>query len=268
MIGRVLILMLLLGCGRAASKLAEGSDSLTLVQQKGDSIVSMLDDSIYKARCDTLTFKALLSAYVPQDLSAFEHEGKWERSPSPCYPNDSASSISRDSIMSVMHHTWSVKDAEMADRLVNYGKLHNWTMGEGPVSITSALILAPDILPLRKRLTLSDAISVSNINEILTGFNGHLLASYLWYVSRITGSLNAVEMEALHRLVAASPDDPMYVALMQRHTSGDYSAVLNILLTYPGFDMAIIKNTDGVFGWGSAPASVYYLTVLSIIEGR
>jgi hypothetical protein len=123
-----------------------------------------------------------------------------------------------------------------------------------------------DILHLKDSDTLQLSWVSEKLDDILSGFNGHLLASYLWYVGRTRGSLSPVEVSALHRLIDASPTDPMYIALHQRFTDGNQDKALRLLLDAPEFNDRL--DMDGVFGWGSAPAKVYYIIVFSIIGGK
>ena len=76
------------------------------------------------------------------------------------------------------------------------------------------------------------------------------------------------DMEALKQLNLASPDDPMYSSLYHRFTDGDQSHALDILLNNAAFPGDVLPMDTGVFDWGSAPASVYYLVTLTIIEGK
>ena len=263
---RIIIpLFLLEACGHSQHE-TNSSDLFTLAKAKGADIYNNIDESIYKERCDKLTFKGMLSAYLPQDISGMENNGQWQRDTMPCYPGNSVSSISLDGILGVLHHIVSTKDMSMLNRLIAYGESHNWIMGQGPTGYTNMYILIPFVYSLRKQMQLIDIAIQSQ--EILAGFQGHLLADYIWLTLEKDGEINSLELDLLKQLVNASEGDPMYQALLHRVTDGNQDVALNILLSDPTFDKDKVMKNDNAFGWGSEPAPVAYLVALSIIEGR
>jgi hypothetical protein len=263
--------MFLMACGSKSEKKTEPSDILDIVKQKGEMYCSQLNEQVYKERCDKLTFKALVAPGCPQDISVHENDGRWERDVEPCYPEFSKSSISRDSLLSVLHYIWTTRDKPMINRLVDYGKKHNWIMGDGPKEYTDATILVPMILFIKDKLhdsSLSVIDYLPTTEGIAHSFNGHLLASYIWLQARVRGSINDVEAGMLDKLWQASSQDPMYTALMHRIFDGNQTETLMLLLKRPEFPDNVLPSETGVFDWGSAPSSVYYLISLAIVEGK
>jgi hypothetical protein len=258
----ILIVALLCSCSHEQHK-TKPTSLLQRAEEKGERIYAHITDDIYIQRCDKLTFKALLSVYREQNVSGFEHPaGVWHRDNSDCYPEFSRSSISFDGILSVLHHAVSTNDLSLLDRLINYGNDVEWILGEGPREYTDMHLLVPMIFNLRYNV-----LTLSSVEDALSGFRGHLLASYIWLSLRTDGKLNDLELQALKELVDASPDDPMYVSLLHRATDGEQKEALETLLSHVDFEEEGIYGRDGVFGWGSAPASVYYLITLAIIKG-
>ena len=259
------ILAFLLACSHPSK--GYDSDRLKDAQTKGASYYATINESIY-TRCDKLAFKPYLTVagYI-QDLSGFEDNGKWSRdikSNPPCYPTESKGSISFDGMIAVLHHIWTTQDRAMLDRLITYGNSVNWVIGEG--AFANQIIILPLATQMRYKLENKKQIESSR-QDILKGFRGHLLASYIWLQGRMNGAINTLENEALKSLFDASPDDPMYLALHARYNGGDQARALDILLTSQNFPAAGTKEV-GIYNWGSSPAPVYYLITLSIIERR
>ena len=265
----IITISLLCSCG-TKQKQSQPSSALDQAHSKGEFYISKITDDIYKERCDKLTFKSLYgtAAYILEgievDLSALDDNGKWNRDSAPCYPKDSVSGISFDGLVGVLHYILAHKDSKMLDQLISYGDSHGWIMGDGPKEYTNAYVLIPMIYNMKTHISLVD----SPITDILKGFKGHLLADYLWLEAEKDGSLGDADMEALKQLNLASPDDPMYSSLYHRFTDGDQSHALDILLNNAAFPGDVLPMDTGVFDWGSAPASVYYLVTLTIIEGK
>ena len=265
----VITTLLLCSCG-TKQKQSQPSSALDQAQAKGEFYISKITDDIYKERCDKLTFKSLYAAAayslkgIEVDLSALEDNGKWNRDVAPCYPDNSKSEISFDGMVGVLHYILAHKDDNMLGRLITYGNEHSWIMGEGPKEYTNIYVLTPMIFNLRSHMSLVD----NPVTDILKGFKGHLLVDYLWLEAEKDGTLGAADMETLRQLKAASPDDPMYSALYHRFTDGDQTEALDILLNNAAFPNSSLPMETGVFNWGSAPASVYYLVTLAIIEGK
>ena len=245
-----------------------------------------ITDQVFPERCDKLTFLALVSASgVKQDLSPYEKEsGRFERDVNPCYPNDSVSQISRDAYLSILHHIWTYKDHAMLDRIISYGKAHDWIMGEGPTGYTDISLLAPTInkmdqifhdqnIPGDKDNPSTPALafqlqSDSTIQHTLAGFQGHLLANYVWLQGRIKGGIDSSELLALKALVLAAPKNPLYNALYHRFTDGKQSLAIGTLSDHKTFPADRVPLDTGVFGWGSAPSMVYFLEVMAVLEGK
>lgn len=267
------IMALFLGCGHK-SKTENPPGLIEQARSKAASYAQALDESYY-VRCDTLAFRPYLTvAGYPQDLSGFEIDGKWSRDITahpPCYPKESSGSISFDGMIAVLHHIWSTKDRSTLDRLIAYGNAHGWRIGEGEYA--NQRLLAPIVLEMKLKLSNLKKVGpdtpAGGLESIdaLKGFRGHLLATYVWLQGRMNGAINDLENQALKALLAASPDDPMYLSLFHRFNGADQDQALDILLDEAKFPVTISRET-GVFGWGSSPSSVYYLMTLAIIEGK
>jgi hypothetical protein len=257
------------GCGHKDSQ--ETSNPLDSVRNKGNFYLQNITEDIYKERCDKLTFKALLSVVVPQNVANLEvAAGKWVRDVPDCYPSESASEVSNEGIISVMHHILTTKDCAAANRLLNYGKNNDWIMGEGDTANTDALVLSPFIKQLRDKVCGQGLALTENndLDSVLKGYRGHILASFIWLRGRMNEGINNLEKNSLAKLVDASPGDPMYLALKARYNDGDQTQAIDILMNSEEFPGDSIPMQTGVFGWGSCPSMAYFLYVQAILEGK
>ena len=258
-------------CGSKSEKKTKPSPISQAASDKGEFYCSKLTDAVFKERCDKITFKAMVAANCPQDLSGFEKDGRWERDEVQCYPDNSKSSISRDGMISVLHYVWTTKDAKLLQRLINYGEAHDWIMGDGPRDLTDATILTPMIYFIQGKLKNDSTALLDYLpttEDIAQSFKGHVIANYIWLQARVRGNINAVEAAILNKLWEASMEDPMYTALMHRFVDGNQADTFSLLLNRPEFPNDSLPTETGVFDWGSAPASVYYLISLAIAEGK
>ena len=272
---KYLLLFLMLFGSESCGKHKDKTNNQTTVmfeqlRDKGEVYKKSVTDAVFLKRCDKLAFKPYLTvAGITQDLSPFEQNGKWNRDVSPCYPDSSSGSISFDGMIAVFHHILTTKDTAMLNRFIDYAEKHDWVVGEGEYA--NQLVLAPIAYQLKKVIsgqTLTDIeIQMSTMTDVLTGFRGHLLASYLYLQGRMKGNLNDIELHAMQRLWEANMQDPMYVSLWHRYYDGNQNEAALLLLNRPEFPDTI-PMTDGSFGWGSSPTSVYFLLSLAIIEGK
>jgi len=241
---------------------------MTNLRAKAEFYKSKISDEVFTKRCDKLAFKPYLSnSGLVQDLSGFEDNGRWSRDVEPCYPEFSGGTISFDGLVAVMHHIWTTKDEAMLDRFIVYSESHAWIVGEG--TFADQTIMSPLSYQMKAEFVKSRNLNTTqDITNMLKGFRGHLLASLIWLEGRMNGSLNELEMTLLTQLYQVGPDDPMYVGLYHRFTDGDQTKTIEILLKSSVFPNDHLPMEDGVFGWGSSPASIYYLICIDVIEGR
>ena len=222
-------------------------------------------------RCDRATFYTHAAAVgISANVSSLEYPaGHLNRDSSPCYPTDSATEASREMYVGWLQAIWTDKDGQSLDRLISYGNANNWIMGEGNKSINDISVLVPIILIMQEKLKtpLEVTTTVPDIDETLSGFQGHILASYLWLWFRVNGDMGPVGHEAINALYGSNNSDPMYSALQHRATDGNYSETYAQLNSATIFPPNTITHTTGSFNWGSCPDWLYYLLVNGIITG-
>lgn len=219
-------------------------------------------------RCDNATFQLHAASVGKQDVTPADFEaypnGHLRRDKSPCYPNESDTSGSVEMYIGWLHWIWTNKNADQAlDRLIAYGENHGWDVGDGDSVNISQLV--PMIYLMKSKLK-GASLTESNLGDTLSGFRGHILASYLWLWLRVEGKIGPAGKEAIHQLYEASSGDPMYIALWQRVNNGDFSDVYSIMDDRSIFPEQPNHET-AAFGWGSCPDWLYFLMVDGIIRG-
>lgn len=285
-----LLLALIISCGRR-HKEEETVNPFDELKAKRTTYINLLkqnEDSIYPARCDKLTFKALVSAFsYQQDLSGHEYpSGKLNRDVQACYNvdldgdgfSDSRSSISPDPIISMLHYWFSYGDEAQLTRFINYSEKHFFTVGEGPKEYTNIAFLMPILYKLQNALSNRSDLNLmvgvgeedeSFYDKYFTGYRSQLIANYIFLQGRMEKALTETEMLMLEKLYEENRNSPIIVALYHRFTDGEQGEVIDILSDpnlYPSDRLPDID--DGELGWGESPRLVHFLVAMAIIEGK
>ena len=257
----LLLIFLLLACG---------GTSKTSDVQTSDSRAALylMSKDVGIPSCDFATFATIAASLgvSPEAISGLiKVPGRIERYYSPCYPGLSSSEASREMYIGWLHLIWKNRDSTTLSQLIEYGNRNNWVFGEGDQSLTNMSPLVPIIERMQDSFQISDLST--QIDSVLSGFRGHVVADYIWLVGRVTGKIGPLELVTLKALVEASPGDPFYQALLHRFTDGDQTAALTALSNTQIFPIDKIPVTES-FGWGSCPDWLYYLIARGVIEGE
>jgi hypothetical protein len=208
-------------------------------------------------------------------LSPFEQNGRWNRDVLPCYPDDlngdgkpdSASTVSRDSYIMLLHHWLSYGDKDAVNRAVQYASDNNYTVGDGPWDYVNISPLMLFMWDLQDRMNGADnKIELVDFDAQFQGFRGYLMAMTIWYLARFNGEVGTWGMMGLEKLVKEEPENPLFNALLNRYTTGDQSKVIDFI--NKTFDPNVVPTGDGDFGWGSCPNAIYMILLTSILEGK
>jgi hypothetical protein len=262
----LLFILILIGCGHHKSH--NTKSPFEKIQENRDFIVSQIDDSVFKHRCDKLTFFSLYSAFgIRQDLSHFIYDDMIHRDTTRCYPEESRSEVSLDPILMMLHHIVSYGDTALLNEIIRIGSKRGWIMADGPEEYTNIFFLISTIYKLKSQYSLVDARSdISSVVDILSGYRGHIAAMYIYLQGRIYGELNEIEYQTMKQIFDSNPENPLYSAIYYRFTNGDQSYTINLLNKY--FSYGIFPVGISETGWGSCPSSVLYITTVAIMEGR
>lgn len=152
------------------------------------------------SQCDGSGFTALchLSGLCPTPPSAAESQtepGRWYRDADHiCYPTASASDISKDMLLMIIFDLYVSQDLAALVRMQEYGKKHNWIMGD-PITAIGRVYMTP---PLQNTLAASiNKLQGKPIGPITTDFSLGLKESSDFLAN--TGS--AAHLDVLHVLL-------------------------------------------------------------------
>lgn len=214
-------------------------DKVRLYQSLGPSVQDA-DGFIDFEHCDSLLFSGLYGVGGGQVniAAARNSEGAWQRrslNQPPCYPQGSASSISRDMFMGLLWYMWEYRRLDLAEDLFAYGEAHDWIMGKGDVSrIYFTPGLQATLAEMIFRMGGKDRPSYRSIPQAYsknTGFAAHLDVLHLVLRAEMVGSLEAKGVELLKFNYDRAPQNALFSYAWHRYSDGDqsqtYSALLN-----------------------------------------
>ena len=217
--------------------------------------------ALFPDRCDRITFLSLASSILGDKWNLKDHEwssGEWHRSTSACYPDSSRSEISYDGLIGILNFAWSANDKAMVDRLVKYGEMNSWVMGEGPREytylpqlkiITSDMITHFSMLEMRPSYSLSEGTH----NEHLLGLTG-------WLKLKYAGYLETQDLLVLKNL----KQNPFLKALLARVDNGDQTEAIEYLSKFP----KVLPLKVGHENWGGCSQWLYFFLVKGILDGQ
>jgi len=239
-------------------------------KQKRDYYVKTLDD-VYSVvdRCDGSTFVGLWDAYG-KNIEIYEHEypeaGKWNRDVETCYPEDSRSAISTESLLGILHALWARGDKNAIKDIQDYGRANGWVMGEGPKEYTNLYHLSFLIEWMLDEIRLNSMIDYDPW-DVVSGYRANVIADYITLKGDVTGSINALELDAIEVMKDNVPQSPIYQALWHKYTDGDQAVALGILGNDDIFPPnRLPEKSLNLFDWGNAPAVILYIFAFGIIE--
>jgi len=249
-------------------------------------------------RCDSLTFAGHWNCAVPEDrrVDLEKHEytmdgdrkisetGQMNRHTKPCYGvdlngdgrPDSRSGISAEGIIGTGVSSTCTGNGALVSRVLAYGDLNDWVMGDGPTEYTKLWFLAPLMYETGAILDEESKPASKNEDAIvdywpqIKGYRGNVIGYHIDWHRRVHGKILVHHREALDALVESVPDSPIYQALSSRFEGGsdsDLMALLNDDERFPPDRCP--EDSDNLFSWGEgSPACVLYLYTLSIARDR
>ena len=266
----ILLVLFIAGCSKGHADDTTGSSlaDINLVYLAGG-------DASLAPACDFATFATHAAALGnhPEYVTALEaSSGVLIRNPkTTCYPMDSAATISREGYIGWLHYIWSTKDAAALDRIKTYGDANSWIFGEGSPEMVDMTPLRPIIALMQSKMSLMAVGTVSDITEqlqgTLSGFRGHVLASYLWLWGRVAGQMGVAGRAAITQIYDSNKNDPIYAALYARWVGVDFDSAEALLKDTTHFPTDVAPITLSSFGWGSCPDFLTFLISYAIITG-
>lgn len=221
---------------------------LNLTPSKQDAHGFILSDE-----CDSTLFTGLLGTLKEFDVDLTKAQnqdtGQWFRRPTtgvdPCYPDHSKSSISKDMFVGILWYAWKTNNLSILRGIWQYGKSHDWYMGQGDISrvyfvpaLQSTLAkmiyaLGGEDHPIRVlNFSVSDITGLENLAEYgrPVGFAAHLEVLMVTLLAEVEGGLRDGSLEILKYHAERQPKNALFLYAYIKYTTGDYTEAINILL--------------------------------------
>lgn len=199
--------------------------------------------------CDGLLFNSLyaVSGGTPDISLAERKPGKWERTPDNVAFGCS-SDISKDMMRGLLQWMHDTKQLDAAERMIRYGVVHNWFMGEGPIGeVFMTPTLAADLYEVRFRLGGADSqdrFFPQDYPHGLKGFPAHLQVLGIFLRGQMTGAIPDEAKQILKEQAERVPRNGLFQAVYHRYLDGDQTVAINLLLDPKLFPNDHLPTTD------------------------
>lgn len=198
------------------------------------------------------------------DLSVFEstvEPGQWYRNPAKdCFIPDqimseaqvSDSTIDNNMYIGLALYLVHKKDAEALRRTIEYGKAHDWIVGEAKDNET---LQSQCVIPPGTQGLLTDSfnyagsvltdVSPTDNNPIgtHTDDSAHLDVLTILLSGKVHKHINDTELEVLKDQVKRQPNNALFQAVKARFLDGDYSKATALLLDESHFPETKLPNS-------------------------
>lgn len=241
-----LICLFTLSCGGKKEDLKPTTTDTTKLEEKY-AVYRDLAASYTKATsgfvtdsCDSLLFTGLYYA-VDKSVAitnAKDSVGKWHRRDlalPECYPDESASEISKDMYIGLLWGIWANRDLELLRGIIEYGDANDWRMGDGDPSRTvMSPALVSTVYLMSEAMGDDDPRSATGfpilINNDLTGFQAHLQVLHIALRGEMAKAVTEDQLEALKVQAERQPKNALFNAFYDRYNLGDQSKAIASLM--------------------------------------
>ena len=181
--------------------------------------------------CDSLLFTSLLGC-IPEvkiniDAAFDAKTGMWQRRPTncPCYPEHSASTISRDQLLGLAWYAYYNKRLDISESVIKYALKNKLVMGEGELSRT---LMTPSLLStycyISYRLGGPNRWWLRWIPDIESkhteGYQAHLTVLHILLRNELTGKQKNTKILQYH--ADRQPLNPLFlIAINDKDTARD-----------------------------------------------
>lgn len=254
----VLVIFFVVACGGEKNSAQRTVDTFPdLIARKESYLkqVKKVQDKhgwIETKECDALLFTGMLMATgVDVDiLAARDMEGKWYRRPdkdcSKFFFRSSliSSSISRDMLIGLMWGAWMNGRVQILRDLYDYGKEHNWKMGDGS---PDTVYLTPNFINTLRILIGKD----DNIPEVwvdpMKDHQRHVVALNIILRGEAEGNIRD-QLALLRKFKNTEPKNALFQYGYHRFTDGNQSRAISLLRDFPD-KLPTNKNWCGRWKW-------------------
>lgn len=255
----LLVLLLVVSCSTGKEHASRPSTSISEQLVGRVELYRSLSPAVpgtwaYPESCDGLLFSALTAVAQGESIdidTAQGEPGQWFRNPGKeCYPDSSASDISRDMILGLMIYAVHFDRLDILEGLWTYGQKNNWVMGRGD----DRVVLTPSMIGRLARAiahqggeTHAEAL-IPDIPSREASYQGHLSLLGIFLDGKMAGSIGPFQLDALRELAEKMPGNPLAQAMLHKYTDGDQSVATELLLsTWP--DNRLATRSDWCEEW-------------------
>lgn len=231
----------ILGCGPKPKQETYDISLIEQLKQKHELYLQLLPQVQDKHgyvdtdHCDALLFTGLLGTVTEVAIEASRDDsGAWYRRPieRPCYPDSSASTISRDMLIGLIWYSYKNNRLDLLEQLFEYGLEHNWIMGKGDIART---YFTPSMQSLLARviykmggtnhmLYRSIPIIISKVND----YQAHLAMLQILLLAEVTGYTRYFEV--IQYNYNRNPKNALFSYMYHRFYDGDQTETITNLL--------------------------------------
>lgn len=213
--------------------------------------------------CDGLLFTALgQAAGACEDvrIPSFEGEpGQWFRCPQhDCYPERSASDISKDMMMGLALWCHVYRVPGVAQRTLKRALLRGGNMGR-PLHLISRTLMSPTLMyyfwvlskPGRKVGLLGRLLFAANHWSPQRTYRAHLQSLSILLLARLEDGFNPISLRTLEKLAENNPRNALFAAMLERNNEC-LSTLMDTSL-FPADSLPTTKNYDCEYLWSTDP---------------
>ena len=250
----LILVLLVLSCGKpkpAAKSIHDNPELDTKASNYAHMITKHQDShGFLTIGCDSLLFTSLLAAVTDMDIdvtAARDSSGAWHRQPDKrCFPLLSKSEISRDMLIGVMFWAVYKNKLEPLESMRDYGKSHNWIMGEGDRTRTTFSANLYELLDESIAYVKGDKFKGSDYlfaTLPVTGFEAHLQTLNILMVGKMRGKITGEMFKALQRNLKRNPRNALFQYAVAKYSHGIMTAPIATLLKEELFPTVILPNS-------------------------
>jgi len=189
--------------------------------------------------CDSLLYTGLFSVATNniKITAARDSKGYWHRRDveQPCYPNGSASTISRDMMLGLYWYLWEHKDLNLAESVLEHAKANNYVMGLGdPARLlmmpAGESLLAEICHKLGGKNRWFTRHQMQSWPKNLKGYEIHLLVQYALLRGNVLGYIDSKTLDVLEYYAYENLHNPLYTYAYSAFADGNMNRTAQLLL--------------------------------------
>lgn len=192
---------------------------------------------ILSKHCDSTLVSGLYAASGGEANLEAARDGFWYRRPieRPCFPDYSASTISRDMMLGIYWYCWEKEKLELAEATYEHAKAHSFVMGKGD---PTRLIMNPGgeatLAEICYRLGGKNRWlarhQIQTWPTSLTGYRVHLLMLHSLLRCKLLGYSDLKMYKAFKHYAENNPLNPLHQFAYRLFTDGDMNTVVELLM--------------------------------------